>query len=189
MIRHAWRAFGLVAAFVGALMVSVYFASPELLGTFYPETGSGKYALPAPCPGSATGAGWVALEGPGVRIQAPPGDWERVPATSGGRSVAWRDRRTRDGITVEVMAGFPGRPRIERGHLHGIVALERCRERRGSDSAWIASAMVEAYGTRRLSIALVPLPDGRWLRATAATEDGEARQRAFLATVRTVGTR
>ncbi|HYW10107.1 MAG TPA: hypothetical protein VE913_24280 [Longimicrobium sp.] len=125
-------------------------------------------------------------EGLGFAVRVPRGEWERVqPSGAVPVSTVWREKGTGDRISINVKPSFPGRPRIEHEHMHGISQLQRCRERVGGDSAWIASAFQMAHGDYRIAIAVLPVGDGRWLYVRAATEGDSARQRLLLAAVRT----
>jgi hypothetical protein len=63
--------------------------------------------------------------------------------------------------------------------------MERCRVFSGSDSAWVATGFAMNNPDYRVAIAVLPLEQGGWLRATAFTTGEIDRQRLLLAAVRT----
>jgi len=183
-----WRRFVVLAGFSAGLSVCLVLGVPELFGLLLPETDASRVALPPPCPSPAAAASVVVLrdEALGLAVTMPRGEWEPVPPPgAASASAVWHDRGTGDQVSVALEPHFPGRPRIEHGRMHGISQLRRCRERVGTDSAWIASGFQMAYGDYGVAIALIPVGDGRWLYVRARTQDGASRQRLLLAAVRT----
>ena len=191
-LSSAWRTFAVFLAVAGALGISIFIAVPELAGIWYPEIGSGRYSLAAPCPSTArVTEHWVTLRADGeqVSIRVPPGTWRPELAHRPEREFRWRNAASGDRVSIEMLARDPGRPRIDYGDAHGITALERCRERIGRDSVWIASGFVEGGVDQYLvAIAQYRRPDG-WIRVRALTAEDSPRQPQLLAAVRTVARR
>jgi hypothetical protein len=192
MLSSAWRTFAVFLAVSGALAITIFIAVPELDGIWYPETGSGHYSIAAPCPNAVpVTERWETLRADRDRIsiRVPPGTWRRESEARPERVFRWREAASGDQVSIEVLERDPGRPRIDRGDFHGIAALERCRERIGADSVWIASAYLEGGVAQYLvAIAQYRRPDG-WVRVRAITAADSPRQPQLLAAVRTAAGR
>lgn len=186
-IRKPWMTLGVFVAFSIVLAAAVWLGMPELSAMLGPETGSRAGRLPAPCEDAPAAQAVTTMRDTStrIRIDVPAGTWRlaadypRAP-----RGMTWRNAGRFELVRVELFERFPGRPRIDY-QMHGIGELERCREPWGGDSAWIATGFAMNNPDYRAAIAILPQGDGRWLRATAYTEDEIDRQRELLAAVRT----
>ncbi|HEX8394408.1 MAG TPA: hypothetical protein VF665_18830 [Longimicrobium sp.] len=181
-----WSRYLMTVAFAMAVLATCFLGFAELAGVFAPETGSTR-ALAPPCPATPAQRPTMVLRdsATGFSITVPRGTWKAAAWARSNDGAGWRDAASGDVVYILAESHFPGRPRIEHGGFHGLAELERCREPRGRDSAWIASGHEYGHPSGLSALLLAPDRAGRWLYARAVTRGDVDRQREWLAAVRT----
>jgi len=176
-----WRSAVVLMAGAAGIFLSIAIATGWWID---PEVGSFGTTLTPPCPAPRTDmGGWQVLRSASgeIAMRAPRAfrperfleDWPDQ----------WSDGVTHLRFTAE--AHDPGPPHMSHGVSHGLVALERCRERMAGQDAWIASGKSIGGGEWYTAQGTVRLPDGRFVTAVSFSPD-LAGQAVMLAALRTI---